>query len=74
MTNLKLSQIAYSQGWVEGRLDEAIAEAATLPELQAKLIEIKKAFKIVSDGFDTVRRENMKHETTLLMIRGAAQL
>jgi len=74
MNDLKLQQIAYAQGYAEGRLEEAIPLASELPELQHKLEETLKAFKILSDGFDAVRRENKRYETTLLMIRGAVQL
>lgn len=74
MDNLKLSQIAYAQGYVEGRLEEAIPLASELPELQHKLEEALKAFKILSDGFDNVRRQNQRLETTIMMIRGAVQL
>ena len=72
MNNLKLEQIAYSQGWVEGRLEGLLHNAE--PDEKEEFKTLYEAFKIVSDGFDEVRRENQKFERTLLMIRGAVQL
>ena len=73
MNNLKLEQIAYAQGWIEGHLESMLA-AATTEEQQRDMEELIKTFKILSDGFDDVRRENQKFERTLMMVRGAVQL
>lgn len=73
MTNLKLEQIAYAQGWLENHL-ESVLGTATTEEARKEAEEVLKTFKLFSDGFDTVRRENQKFERTLMLVRGAVQL
>lgn len=53
----KLELIAYSQGWVEGRLEEDVA-AVEGPEEKKHRQEMLDAFLIVSNGFDELRKEN----------------
>ena len=74
MNNLKLEQIAYAQGWVEQQLASMVVDALGDDELRVRMEELLKTYLIVSEGFDAVRRENTKFETTLMMVRGAIQL
>jgi len=76
MTNLKLEQIAYAQGWVESHIEGLVASATQVGDEQIlkETEELLRTFKLFSDGFDEVRRENQRMERTLMMVRGAIQL
>jgi hypothetical protein len=71
MLKVQLEQIAYAQGFAQARLEEAIPLASELPELQQKLQDTLEAFKILSQGYDRVRKENAAFEIKITMIRGA---
>lgn len=52
----ELELIRYSQGWVEGRLEEDVA-AVEEPGEKKHREEMLAAFLIVSNGFDKLRKE-----------------
>ncbi len=75
MDEQKLKQIAYAQGWIEGRLEEDLATVQDAdpqdPEEIKHRQEMLDAFMLVSNALDTLRRQNSDYETKLMLIRGA---
>jgi hypothetical protein len=78
MTNEKLAQIAYAQGWIEGRLEDDLSAVQSVEEPDEDEVrhrqEMLDAFMLVSNALDTLRRENANYEIKLTMVRGAIQL
>jgi hypothetical protein len=78
MTNEKLQQIAYAQGWVEGRLQEDLEGVQSAEQPDAEEIkhrtEMLEAFMLVSNALDTLRRQNADYERKLMMVKGAIQV
>lgn len=72
MTEEKLKQIAFTCGWIEGRLQEDL-DAVEEPEEKRHRQEMLDAFMIVSNAFDELRRQNADNEIKLTMLRLALQ-
>ena len=70
MTEEKLKQIAYAQGWVEGRLEEDVQNVDDDEEKKHRQ-EMLDAFMLVSNALDLLRQQNSEYETKLWLIRSA---
>lgn len=75
MTDEKLKEIAFTQGWLEGRLQEDLETVKNAEELDKAEIDHRQemfdAFMIVSNALDNLRRENHDLEIKIFMVRGA---
>ena len=70
MTEEKLKQIAYAQGWIEGRLEEDVQNVEDDEEKKHRQ-EMLDAYLLVSNALDLLRRQNSEYETKLWLIRSA---
>lgn len=75
MTEEKLKHISYSQGWIEGRLEEDLAavkdaDPCDLNEVKHRQ-EMLDAYLLVSSALDALRWQNGEYETKLMLIRSA---
>jgi hypothetical protein len=75
MTIEKLKQIAYAQGWIEGRLQEDLNAVNSAAEPDEEEIKHRKgmleAFSLVSDALDNLRRENERLEFAVTQAKQA---
>jgi len=71
MDKLKLDQIAFAQGWLASHFHAAIETTQEGTPERSTAEETLKAFVILSDGYDKVRRDNLNHERRMMLIRGA---